>query len=354
MSKGKKTLNVFGIIVAWLLSLVLVVMLIVSPLVMSVLSLLKPETITKVITETLTSTINEALNNAPQANSYEVKKLSSTTTTGQAANSDMAAAISEALEDMFGQSVDQKAMDKILGSKAVKEVMETYTDSVVSEFTGGKSKEFNSETLKKILNDNLDEIVDIVTEISPDANINVEELKNQIETAINSQDMDKVVEMLPDPKELKQEMMESSPELEMALGILAMKNTIIAVLIGIIVLLSGLIFVCRLFGFRGFRWLATDLFIGAGFGILFSIAFSASNTVLTMLGDMEPTVKALAEGLLSAFATSMWIHTAVMLVAGVGLLIAYIFIKKARAKKAVVTEAEEEVVLQDMAEEVVE
>ena len=49
-----KALNVIGIILAWILSICLVLWLVVTPMVLSGLSFLEPETITKVVSSTLT------------------------------------------------------------------------------------------------------------------------------------------------------------------------------------------------------------------------------------------------------------------------------------------------------------
>ena len=50
MSSGQKALNVLGIIVAWILSIILVVLLFVSPLLLSTLSVVTPENLKKTVT----------------------------------------------------------------------------------------------------------------------------------------------------------------------------------------------------------------------------------------------------------------------------------------------------------------
>ena len=81
--------------------------------------------------------------------------------------------------------------------------------------------------------------------------------------------------------------------------------------------------------------MAVDLFVGAGFGILFCAGLLFGASMLDTLAAEEPIVGALLGSLLSAFTTGMIIRTVVMLLSAVGLLLAYIFVvKKALAKKA--------------------
>ena len=72
---------------------------------------------------------------------------------------------------------------------------------------------------------------------------------------------EEIIQALPKPEQIKEEIVERSPEVEMLLNILEKKDTIELVTVGVIAALCVLIFLCRLWGFRGFRWLAVDLFV---------------------------------------------------------------------------------------------
>lgn len=324
MNSNKKVWNVLGIIAAWLLSIILVIMLIVSPMILSALSLLNTKTITDALANSLTA-------GTPSAQAQpEVVTLSTVSQPQTPA---------DVLTGMLGDNVTPEQLDKILSSKVAKELIDSYTKDMANAFGGGnQAAEFDAEKLKAIVNDNIDEVVGILKELSPElADVDEAEIKANIQKAVD-EGAEEIVNALPKPEEIKQEIMQNSPELEMAFKIIAKKNLIKLAIVGVIVLLSGLVFVCRLCGFRGFRWLAVDLFVGAGFGILICAGLLFGASMLDTVVAGEPIVGALVGTLLSAFTKGMIIRTVVMLLSAVGLLLAYIFIKKALAKKEGVLE----------------
>ena len=167
----KKTLNVLGIIVAWLLSIVLVLMLLVTPIVFSALSLLNGQTITKVVTDVFTAG-QEA---QPSAEKVEVVTLSNTTQSAVAEDVGK-----DLLTGMFGDSVSQEQIGAILSSNAAKELIEAYTGDLTNAITGGnQAATFNADKIKSIVNENIDEIVQVLQANIPEcANMSAEELKN--------------------------------------------------------------------------------------------------------------------------------------------------------------------------------
>lgn len=322
----KKTLNVLGIIMAWLLSIVLVVMLIATPIVFSMLSLLNAQTITKVITDVFTA------EEAPQPSAEIVKVVTLSETTQPAGAEDVG---KDLLTGMFGDKISQEQIGAILSSKAAKELIETYTGDLTNAITGSNQPaQFNAEKLKSIVNDNIDELIQVLQANIPEcANMDAAELKSNILKAVD-EGAEEIVNALPKPEELKEQLTEDNPALEMALGILAMKNTIMLSMIGVIVVLSGLIFACRIPGLRGFRWLAVDLFVGGGFGAFTTVGLFVSKSAVDQIAkDAGVQVASLIGSLLSAFTTGMLVRTLVMLLAGGGLLTAYILLKKYREKK---------------------
>jgi len=321
-----KTWNVLGIIMAWLLSIVLVLMLIATPIVFSALSLLNADTITKVVSGALTA----GADSQPSAESWQVTRLSNTT-----AETPSADAGKNVLEGLFGDQLTQEQMDKILSSKLVKDFVKTYTDDLVDAFAdGGKGPQLNAEKVKSIVNDHIDEIVDILQEVVPEcAQMDRAELKANIQKAVE-EGAEQIIQSLPKPEDIRQEIAQENPGLETALKILAKKDTIKLAIIGVIILISGLIFLCRLPGFLGFRWLAVDLFVGAGFGAFFSVGLVASSAALGEIAkEAGEQTAGLIGTLLSVFTTGMFVRTGVMLVAGGLLLAAYIVIKRKRAEK---------------------
>ncbi len=323
MSTFEKIANVLCIILAWVLSIVLVVMLIAAPMLLSAISLLNANTITKVVTDTLTQGLIPETE-GDTAGDYSVTKLSEVTATPDVSN-----AAGDVMKGILGENASPEIVEKILSSKAAKEFIKTYTDDLTNVLTGSdKASQFNAEKIKSIVNDNMDEIVAIAKELKPDlADSQIEELKSAIAKAVDEK-AEELVQVLPKPEELKNSLMENSPEMKAIFEILAMKKTIQMSIIGVIVVLSALIFVCRLWGFRGFRWLAVDLFVGGGLNALTCVGLLMGGSVIEQTAAGEPVIATLIASLLSAFTTGMLVRTAVILVAGGGLLAVYILIKK--------------------------
>lgn len=340
----KKTLNVLGIIVAWLLSIVLVLMLLVTPIVFSALSLLNAQTVTKVVTDVFAGSQQAQ----PSAENAEIVTLSNTTQSVAAEDTG-----EDLLAGMFGDSVSQEQLSAILSSNAAKELLEAYTGDLTNAITGGnQAAAFNADKLKSIVNDNIDEIVQVLQANIPEcANMSAEELKNNIQKAVN-ENAEEIVNALPKPEEIRQQLVESVPALEAAMNILAMKKTIKLAIIGVIVVLSGLIFACRIPGLRGFRWLAVDLFVAGGMNLLTTVGLLVSKSAVSEIAkEAGAQVAGLVGSLLSAFTNGMLIRTVVMLLAGGGLLTAYIFIKKAKEKKLAVAAVAEELSVAEMVAE---
>lgn len=340
----KKTLNVLGIIAAWLLSIVLVVMLIVTPIVFSALSLLNAKTITKVVTDTFTA----GQDSQPSAESAEIVTLSNTTQSAVAED-----AGKDLLTDMFGDSITQEQIGAIMSSKAMKELVKTYAGDLTNAITGGNQQaQFNAEKLKSIVNDNIDDIVKVLqTNIPECANMDAAELKSNLLKAIN-ENAEQIVSALPKPEEIKEQMVKNNPALETALNILAMKNTIKMVMIGVIVVLSGLIFACRIPGLRGFRWLAVNLFVGGGINAFTTVGLLISQSAVSEIAkNAGAQVAGMIGALLSSFTGGMLVRTLVMLAFGGVLLTAYILLRKLKEKKLAATLPAEEMPAAEWASE---
>lgn len=318
-----KTWNVLGIIGAWILSIALVLMLIVTPIVFSALSLLNADTITKVVSGAL-MVVGDAASQ-PSAETFEVTRLSEVSTPENPAEN--------ALAGMFGNQLTKEQTEKILESNLVKDFVKNYTDDLTNAFVGGaEGQSFNADKVKSIVNDNLDEIVGILQEVVPEcAKMDKEELKANIRKAVD-EGAEKIVQALPKPEDIRQEIIQQNPAMESALKVLAQKNQIKLAVIGAIILISALIFLCRLPEFRGLRWLAVDLFVGAGFGAFVSVGLIVSSSAVAEIAKQSgEQVAGIIGTLLSAFTSGMFTRTAVMLIAGGLFLAGYIVIKKKKS-----------------------
>lgn len=298
MSDGMKVLNVLGIIFAWILSIVLVLMLFVSPILMSSLSVVTPENLKDMVLDVDITDLVEAM-------------------------------------EIEGMTGEEEQFAELLSTDAVQEIYEVYVSGMFGALDGDLSQtSLTAEKLEDIIHDNIDELYEFAVEESPElADLPEEEAKDAIEDMI-SVSLAEVIEQMPSPEDLVEELEGQSPEMETALEVLQNLDTIKLSLIATLVVLSGLIFVCRLFGFRGFRWLSVDLFVATGLSALICIGLSLGTSLMGALVADSPIAGLFAGELMSSLVSGVYIRTGVMLVAAVGLLVAYIFIKKNRAKKA--------------------
>ncbi len=313
MSSGKKVLNVFGIIFASILSIVLVISLIVTPIVFSSFSLLSPKNLSNAIT-----------------------------------SMDMSELIGS------GEDAEQNEMADLLSTNAAKEVFELYATDIKNSLSGKDvESKLNGETLKKIIEDNMDELVTVMREFDgAPSDLSDEEIKTAIKGALE-EGADELLESLPKPQELTQQLVNENPEIQTAFDIMGNANTIKLSVIGGIVFISALIFVCRLFEFRGFKWLSVDLFVVSGILILVCAGLFLGSGVANELLSDNAMLSDVVITLLSSFKTGMAIRTAVILVFAIGLMVAYVFIKKARTQKVLAAE-NVEVVLEDTVTETIE
>lgn len=325
MDVTKKIFNVLGIILAWILSIALVIMLVVTPVVLSALSLLDVNTLVDTVKDVLVEQVKPS---SESAATYEVTKLAN--------ESDAVSGTVQSgegfLKDLFGDQVSAEVMEKILSSNAAKEFIAAYADGFANALTGKGSAQIDAALVKKIISDNIDEVIELVKLASPNAaNMSIEELKQKINDSVD-QTAEDIVKTIPQPEQIKEAVLEENPELEVALQVVARRDAIKAAYVGAVAVLCILIFLCRLPGWRGFRWLATDLFIGGGFCALQCAGLLVAAPMVKQIVN-EPTVAGLVAGVMQAFTNGVIIRTAVILAIAVVLLVAYIFIKKALNKK---------------------
>lgn len=342
MNGVKKACNVLEILAAWLLSVALVILLVASPILFSALSLLDAETLTKAfansITQVETSPSAEDTRKNSDNEGVQLIRLSNDSQE-TAPNSNMAGTIDISqfgdLGELFGDAISQETLNEILSSDVAKEIIEAYTDDIANVFTGdGGALQFDGEKLKDIVNNNVDEIVDILQKVVPElADTDKATLKEDIRKAVD-ENADEIMQALPKPEDIKQQIVENSPELESVLQVIAQKDTIKLVLIGVMVALSALIFLCRLCGFRGLRWLATDLFVAGGIGLFACAGLSFGASMLETAMAAEPMLSGLVSTFIGAFTVGMWVRVGVILLSAVAILVGYILIKKTRMKQA--------------------
>lgn len=295
MSTGMKVLNVFGIILAWFLSIALVITLFVAPVVLSALSTVKPEKIV------------DTMGNME---------------------------VSEFADAFLEIETEDEQLKELLSSDTVQELYETYVSGLTGIFEDEPVQNMlTEEKINEIIHNNIDELYEIYIQMEPDAaTIPAEEAKQKAEEVF-AEGVSELVTNLPSAEELRENFMPQSPEMDMIKDLFAATDMIKLSYIVSIIVLCVLIFVCRLHGFRGFRWLAVDLFVATGFAALTCMSLSLVPGMLGTLIEGQPAVTALLQEFFDVFAVGVYVRTGIMLISGVVMLVLYLWIKKALAKK---------------------
>ena len=299
MSTGKKVLNVFGIIIAWFLSIALVILLFVTPIVLSSLSLVKPRELCETIKDVDLSQIIELMElELPDEESQQVMEL--------------------------------------FRSDAVQELYEAYIDSVFAALDNDMPQVALDEAkIQQIVRDHMDELYSFALNAIPDMKDYPEtEAKALLESYLINAFQEYAQEM-PSGEEMRIELFGGEAEAQMALRLISQIDEIKLSYLGVLVFLSLLIFVCRLHGWRGFRWLSTNLFIAGGLNTFVCAALALGSSIIAGLLGSDPISGLVVNTLLPAFAQGVYIRTGIMIVSAIALLAIYLYIKKSAAKKPV-------------------
>ncbi len=356
-----KALKVLCGILAGFLSAVLVVLLILSPILMSVLDILKPETITNAFTSVIaggaTSSAREEL--TPVYMGEEDVQLTlladGDETTGQSANNAITALITpEMVKDMLGVEVEAEALQNILKSEAatdtINDILGAYTENLTDAITGKGETAFTAETVKKIANDNLDKIVDVLqAEVPAMAEKPKEELKTEIKTAIED-NAENIAAALPKAEDIKENLMgslDAAAQKAIAAGLWCISNKTMInwVFFGVCAVLCVLIFFLRFWGFKGLRQLAIDMFVGGGIGVVLSVVLKAVGAKIPELmeGEAEMAANAVVTAINEMGSAMLWRTILIVVVGGV-CLAGFIVLKKFVVNKPVQDEMAEELI----------
>ncbi len=245
MNKEKLAIKLFGRFFAFIFSILLIVSIVVAAIFSSLQSLLTVKSVTKI------------MKNIPYEEIID-------TVDFEKAISDLAEKSGEEF-DVSQESIGNTIED-IVDSKTVKEILELYSEDVADIMSGRfDESKATPEKVKEIFSDNSDEIVEIITENYPELDKN--EVENTIETIID-ENLGELVEALPEPEELKYEF--EDMEMDMVLGLLA-GRTALYIVWGVVFVLALIVFVCRLYRFKGLKWIGIDAIIATGSIVSFSV-----------------------------------------------------------------------------------
>ncbi|MBR6765867.1 MAG: hypothetical protein IKM06_05205 [Clostridia bacterium] len=290
-----KALDIVFKIFAIILCIVLVPVIISTSTVWTVTGVVQPKTITKLvenvdIAETITS--NEEL-------SAELEKM----------------------------NVSPEAVEEIVKSDTVTQVIDTYIEDVNAFLEGKEATNFTPDKVKEILNSNIDEITDIVEEVTEEE-INKEELKAQLNTFID-EEMPAVIEEMPKPAEALKDVVPT--EAREYFNVIN-NGTIFKVCLIATVILMAIIFALRIMKLSGF------LFIGIS-GIVATVFMAALyfgfDIILELVLAESPEAAGILNAVTGVFTSRLLTVVIALLVISAILMAAHFVISFFRKKKTI-------------------
>ncbi len=300
MKSGNTVLNVFGIIAAAILSVILVVVLIAAPVISSVSSFTDPQTIREMITkldyaellgglsqadsttdqsERTGSIGNQALGGAPML--YAAGNIMPAFPMAAAQKSDsLEAGLQDQIQKTLGESgIPLDALDEIMETEAVSKILDLVTEEIIASLSGEEgSGQITPVLLKQIINDNIDEIIEVGYQYIEDQDaVSHETLKATILSEADAKAAD-FVEAVSTVKNAIAEKMDVEVLTVVRYSASGIFDMILWVMI---VLLSALIALCRFPRFKGFLWLGIVYALGALASLVMFVAFDG--ILLTVL-----------------------------------------------------------------------
>lgn len=284
MKALKSICNVFGILIAIVLSLVLLIFLIVSPVFSGVTSLVQSETLHSIVRQ------------------IDLSELMATD------SSDPTAAM----------------LNELIRTDLMGEVIDLYIDDTLSALDGDSAQSaLTPDTVNALVQKHMDELMPIMREYAgSDPTIDDDTLK-QIITAMF--DGDALIEALPSPADLG-----ITEEVITALSLIRNK----ALLTGSVILaavLSLLVFALRWPRFKGFMWLAVVYIISALFNLVSGAGVSAA--IPALAATYEPKLEGVLSPVLAVLTRAFFTSAAVLGVLAIAFILIFAFGRRALKKK---------------------
>ena len=229
------------------------------------------------------------------------------------------------------EGIDQDMLNAFMQSNAAKEIIEQYTDGLEAVLSGeAVTKEFTADDLKKIVDENMDEIISIAKTYSGEE-LNEEELRQKINELVDTMG-DEVVSNLPSFTEIQKQL-----EGGVLTAFKIVSSPILTwIFIGVSTLIALLVFACKVRRFRGLMWLGVDFIIAGAIVALVRSGFDMAQPVIAemvmeMLGGASATV---VSSVLSVVVSPIITGRNVLFILAAICIIAFIVIRVVMAKKA--------------------
>jgi len=339
MAKSKAA-NVITIILAAIMSVMLVVMAVATPIYMSLSALVKPDKMVQIVNKVGQALIESEKQGTPAPEFAELflgsELLFEPTAEGEQdlskhEQAELAGMVEEYMEKLknvvSGQAIintvlsefdlPETAVEDLMDSKPAQAILNTYAEDVSNFFVTGEAEHsLTEEEVKNILHEHIDEIVEIAKQ-SHALDLTDEEIKTKITHAIES-NAKEISEAVPPIQQISSVVTE---DVQTTIRIFT-NPTIAAIMIAACGLLAVLIFLCRLRKFGGFLWLGIDISIAA---VLLTVIYA-------ILSKTHGLIENTALNILLGAAVSVYMETVmlgmVVLFAAAVVFLALFFILK--------------------------
>lgn len=231
----------------------------------------------------------------------------------------------EDLEIPADAEIDQEQMmQELTESAAMQTLVATYAEDVINAAAGtGDAPTLTTDTVMDILAPHMEEIVTIVENNLPaDVNIDREKLTDVIDKAASTA-LPELVDSLPPAKEVADAIVSTNAELATVMSAINFVHSgqprLIA--LGAIVVLLIFVFLLRLPSFNGLRWIGISGLVGAVFAGALGYILQAKpilQSLQSALAELSALVMPLLSSLASTFVTFAIIYGVVGLVFVVG------------------------------------
>jgi hypothetical protein len=232
--------------------------------------------------------------------------------------------IMEDLEIPADAEIDQdQMMQELTESQAVQTLVSTYAEDIINAAAGtGKAPTLTTDTVMDILAPHMDEIVTIVEKNLPkDINIDRDKLTNAIDKAASAALPD-LVDSLPPAQEVADAVVGNNNQLASVMSALnfVRSGKLRLIALGIVAFLLLMVFLLRLPSINGLRWVGISGLVGAVFVGALGYLLQAK-PVLDSLQSGISSVASLVMPLLASLASTFVTFAIIYGVAGLVLVV---------------------------------
>lgn len=247
MKTFKIVMNVFGIIGASFLSILLVIALMATPMVSAVTAFFQGENISKIVTSVDYTEIIAA--------EMDMGEMGAT------------------------QQAEIELFDELMNSEMMKDIIELCVDNIFAVMDGTAENDgITAEDIKDIAKEHMDELKAIVKTYIGDTIPLTEETLDEMTTSLVDECATDIAEMMPTAEDL-------GLDDEVLNVIVNLRNgTYFWIVFGITAGLTLLVMLCQVMRFKGFMWIGVDYLVAAVFTLISSFAMKAADLSM-LLGD---------------------------------------------------------------------